>query len=230
MSGDGLDAVVRQVDPDRWLSSRFIGVPELRSDVVTVYAYDQELSRACRVTSNALLAEIRLTWWHEAVDEIFAGGRVRDHPAAARLTELVRRRDLGRAALEAMIEGRIEALGAAELTLAQALRWSQQVAGSAASLVGTLLDPLASQTTLANGGALWGLAALVWAGRTGRAEAAAHVAESLPGVARDAARLSPRAFPAVAHATLARVLAGIGRQGPLVRQARLIAAVTTGRL
>ena len=230
MADDDLDAVVRRVDPDRWLSSRFVTDPALRSDVVTLYAYDQELSRAGRVTSNTLLAEIRLTWWREALDEMFAGGPVRYHPAAARLTEVVRRHALPREPLEAMIDGRVETLGAAELTLEEALRWSEAVAGSAASLAGAILDPAAPRSTLAGGGALWGLSALARAGLTRRAGAAAHIDRVLPGVARDAARLSPKAFPAIAHATLARGLARAGDRRPLVRRARLIAAVTTGRV
>ena len=56
-----LDALMRRVDPDRWLSSRFIADPAARADVVSLYAYDHELARAPKVTSNALMGEIRLT-------------------------------------------------------------------------------------------------------------------------------------------------------------------------
>jgi phytoene synthase len=230
MLDDDLDAVIRQADPDRWLSSRFITDAALRSDVVALYAYDQELSRAGRVTSNALLAEIRLTWWREVLDEIFAGGQVRYHPAAARLTGVIRRHALPRAPLELMIDGRIDTLGSAELPIEDALRWSEAVAGSAALVVGVILDPIAAHSTTAAAGALWGLSVLARAGKTRRAAAATHIAAVLPGVARDAARLSPKAFPAVAHATLVRDLARPGNRRPLMRQARLIFAVTTGRL
>ena len=84
-----LDALVRRVDPDRWLSSRFIADPGARADVIALYAFDHELARAPRWRSNALLGEIRLTWWREALDEIFDGRPVRRHPTAQALAEAV---------------------------------------------------------------------------------------------------------------------------------------------
>src|SRR5215471_7113258 len=95
---DDLDELVRRTDPDRWLSSRFIGAPGARADVIALYAYDHELARAPKVTSNALLGEIRLTWWREALDEIFAGKAVRRHPTAEALAAAVARHALPRAA------------------------------------------------------------------------------------------------------------------------------------
>ena len=77
---DDLDDLIRRTDPDRWLSSRFIADAAARADVVAIYAYDHELARAPRVASNALLGEIRLTWWREVLDEAFEGRPVRHHP------------------------------------------------------------------------------------------------------------------------------------------------------
>ena len=84
-SSSDLDAMMRRVDPDRWLSSRFVGQPDARADIVALYAFDHELARAPRIASNALLGEMRLTWWREALDEIFEGRPVRHHPAAQAL-------------------------------------------------------------------------------------------------------------------------------------------------
>ncbi|HEY9218896.1 MAG TPA: squalene/phytoene synthase family protein, partial [Phenylobacterium sp.] len=92
MSDSDLDSLVQRVDPDRWLSSRFIADPAARADVIAVYAFDHELARAPRVASEPLLGEIRLTWWSEVLDEIFAGGAVRHHPGAQALANAVRRR------------------------------------------------------------------------------------------------------------------------------------------
>src|SRR5437762_185405 len=91
-----LDALIRRVDPDRWLSSRFIGQAAPRADVIALYAFDHELARAPRVASNALLGEMRLTWWREALEEIFEGRPVRQHPAAQALAAAVGRRGLQR--------------------------------------------------------------------------------------------------------------------------------------
>ena len=57
---DDLDDLIRRVDPDRWLSSRFVADAALRADVLAIYAYDHELARAPRVASNPILGEIRL--------------------------------------------------------------------------------------------------------------------------------------------------------------------------
>ena len=110
MAADDLDLVVRRADPDRWLASRFIADRRARADVVALYAFDHELARVRRLASNALLAEIRLAWWREALDEVFAAGPVRAHPVARALAQVVARRDLPRAPLEAMIDARIAVL------------------------------------------------------------------------------------------------------------------------
>ena len=43
---EDLDAQTRRLDPERWLSSRFIADPEARADVIAIYAFDPELARA----------------------------------------------------------------------------------------------------------------------------------------------------------------------------------------
>jgi phytoene synthase len=105
---EDLDALVRRVDPDRWLSSRFISDPEKRADVVALYAFDYELRRAIEATTNPIMAEIRLTWWSEALDEVYGGGPVRRHPVADAVAALVRRREVPRRLLEETIEARLQ--------------------------------------------------------------------------------------------------------------------------
>src|SRR3954464_15291449 len=105
-----LDEIVRRADPDRWLPSRFIAAPAARAGVIALYAYDTELARAPKVASNALLGEIRLTWWREALDEIFGGKPVRRHPTAQALAATVERHGLSRAPLETMIDARYREL------------------------------------------------------------------------------------------------------------------------
>src|ERR1700678_1084633 len=104
MPGDDLedlDDVVRRGDPDRWLATRFIGDRGARADVVALYAFDHELSRARRVASNPLIAEMRLAGWRDAVAEIWAGERTRAHPVARALAAVRGRRDLPRQSFEA---------------------------------------------------------------------------------------------------------------------------------
>src|SRR3954469_8491687 len=103
-SDDDLDGLVRRTDPDRWLASRFVADAPARADLIALYALNYELSRAAEVASRPLVAEMRLAWWREAIEEAFdeaAGGLPgRRHPAASALALAVGRRALPRGGLE----------------------------------------------------------------------------------------------------------------------------------
>ena len=43
-----LDAQVHNADLDRWLSSRFVADVQLRSDLITLYAFEAELMASPR--------------------------------------------------------------------------------------------------------------------------------------------------------------------------------------
>lgn len=138
---DDLDDLIRRTDPDRWLSSRFIGDAGLRADVIAIYAYDHELARAPKVASNSLLGEIRLTWWREVLDEAYEGRHVRHHPTAQALAGVIARRDLPREPLEAMIDARYRELDATQMSDVEALEWARGTGGRAAEVAARLLEP-----------------------------------------------------------------------------------------
>jgi phytoene synthase len=223
---EDLDALVRRVDPDRWLSSRFIGDPGQRADVIAVYAYDHELARAPRVASNSLLGEIRLTWWREALDEIFEGREVRRHPTAQALAGAVRRNGLARAPLEAMIDGRYRELDATPLTAGEAVEWARDTAGRAAQAAIAVLDPQATIEPAFEAAAAWALAWRV----AERPELRASFQQLLAEGRRGAARLSAAAFPAVAHAVFAGTRARGGSTETLGGRLRITLAVARGRI
>jgi phytoene synthase len=228
-AADDLDELIRRVDPDRWLTSRFIADAVARADVVALYAFDHELARARRVASTPLMAEIRLTWWREALDEIFGEGPARRHPTAEALAAAVRR-GLPRAPLEAMIDGHAEALEAGELDEAGALRWAEAVEATAAQAAAMILDPAAQAGAAAPAGRAWGLAMLVRAGLAAHGTIAAPLRAAL-AEARIAARsLSAAAFPAALPARLARFDLAGRRPGPLDRRVAIVLAMATGRL
>lgn len=219
-----LDDQVRGADPDRWLATRFIADPLARADVVTLYAYDAELARAPRASTNPLIAEIRLTWWREALDEIFDGGPVRRHPVAEGLAGVVRRRGLPRELLEAMIDARMEALEIATFDAALAERWADQVGGSAATLAGMILDPQADPRRLPAAGRVWGLVLLLRAGKFTDTQILKAAVEAA------AAPVDAQLFPAIAHATLARADLRSRSPSHLPRRLRLLWAVLRGRI
>jgi len=219
--GDDLDDLVRRVDPDRWLSSRFIADAALRADVIAIYAYDHELARAPRVASNALLGEIRLTWWREMLDEAYEGRHVRHHPTAQALADVIRRRGLPREPLEAMIDGRYRELDATPMTSKEALAWARDTAGRAAEAAAMILAPGTDAGPARAAGTAWALAK-----RSAEVPTLAGDAEKALRGARQAVRgLDATIFPVVAHASL------IGRRrSPLRDRLRLTWAVARGRI
>jgi 15-cis-phytoene synthase len=228
--GEDIDRVVRRADPDRWLASRFIADRRHRADVVALYAFDGELERVRRVASNPLMAEIRLTWWREAVEEIGGGGPARAHPVGRALADAVAGHDLPREPLEAMIEARLAVLGKTQLDIDEARVWARDAGGSVAALAARVLDPTGDPGAAAPAGAVWGLVLLRRAGRADRGELDRAIAESLPSASRAARRLSAPAFPAAACATLARARLASGRLFEIERRARLALAVGRGLL
>ena len=230
MAGDEIEDVVRRTDPDRWLASRLVGDARDRSDVLTLYAFDSELARAIRVTSSPLMAQIRLTWWSEALEEIASGGAVRSHPLAQRLCELVWGRGLPTDLFAELIEGRVAVLGMAQLGDEAALAWADTVAGSAAVLAAMILGAGDLAPAARTAGRLIGLGALVREGVLARADLAERLAPMLREANAAARRLPASAFPAIAAAALARDQLRASPSSELSRRLRLLWAAARGRL
>lgn len=201
LGGEDLDGLIRRVDHDRWLSSRFIADAEARADVVALYAFDHELRRAREVASKPVLAEIRLTWWSEVLGQIAGAGPVRRHPVAHALERAVRRRGVAPALLEGAIDARLYALdGDREAGEAEAAEHLTAAAALA-------LDPRTDVEAAKRLGRAWATRVL-----TPEARAAAR-------------RISAAGFPAVAHAALTG-----GSGSELARRLRLTWAVARGRV
>jgi phytoene synthase len=232
-AADSLDEKVRRVDPDRWLASRFAPDAEARADLVALYALDHELTHVLEAVHEPMMAEIRLTWWREAIEEIFAGEPARAHPALQALAVAVRRRNLARSPLEAMIEARFEDIDRAAFADEAALMaYADQVCGAPLSLALAVLGE-AHASALRPGALAWTLGRAAegavrspWSPEETRERGLAALAE-----ARKAARgLKPEAFPAVAHLTLVGPRLRGRRPGGLEARARLMLAVVTGAI
>ena len=229
-----LDDLVRRVDPDRWLASRFIADPAARADVIALYAFNYELARVAGGVSNALMGEIRLTWWREAMEEIAAGMPPRKHPnveaiAASRIDPL---------ALATLVEARFDDLDEAPpADEGRALAYVDGTAGALAVLAARRLDPSADPHAVKGAARAYGLAGL-WrlklAGRSRlpedwtQADLARRVADQLKVARRELKGLPVAAFPAIAPAALAGVYARGRDPGELEKKARLTWSVATG--
>jgi phytoene synthase len=227
---EDLDALVARVDPDRWLSSRFIDDPQARADVIAIYAFDHELARVPKVASNALLGEIRLTWWREVLDQIFEGRPVRLHPTAQALAGVVGRHGLPREPLDSMIDARYRELDAGPMTAEEATDWARGSAGAAASLAARILDPRSDPSQVASAGAAWALALRMGADAEQRARLAPALKVQLALARREVRGLSIAAYPAAAHAALAGRRSRGAAAAPWSSRLRLILSVATGRI
>lgn len=102
---DAVAAEVARADPERWRAA--MTAPEARrAGQMALYAFNLEIARAPFVTSEPMLAEIRLRWWRDALAEIAAGLPPRRHEIVAPLAEAIRTADLPPALFEAMIDAR----------------------------------------------------------------------------------------------------------------------------
>lgn len=79
---------VRVQDPDRFYAALFAR-PDRREALFALLAFNHEIARVREQVSEVRLGEIRLAWWHEALDDI-EQGRVRAHPAAKALAAAYR--------------------------------------------------------------------------------------------------------------------------------------------
>ncbi len=229
-----LDALVRRVDPDRWLASRFIADPDARADVITLYALNYELSRAAEVATQPLIGEMRLAWWREALEEIFDGRPVRKHPVAAGLAQAIGRRGLPREGLEALVDGRLRELEPWPLGEDEVLAYLDATAGGLMTLAVQVLAP-GVQADLRPAARAWGLVGLQRVGGRLPAEWEAgmvrkRVEEALEAAHRELKDLAVPAFPAAAYATLARPYARGASPSDLGKRLRLTWSVARGRL
>lgn len=71
-------ALVQKADPDRFRAAMAAPVAA-RPVLFALYAFNVEVARAPWVTQEAMIAEMRLQWWRDALEEIAKDGIVRRH-------------------------------------------------------------------------------------------------------------------------------------------------------
>lgn len=232
----GLDDLVRRMDNDRWLASRFVSDIAARTDVVALVAFNYELARVAGGVTSALMGEIRLTWWREAMEELAAGKAPRKHPAVEALAAC----GVDPTALAAMAEARLADLEEAPFAdEAAVLSYLDATAGALAGLTARRLDASADPAAVRAAARAYGLAGLWRLKLAGRsrlplawtaADVEARVAEQRKIAGSELKALPIAAFPAVAPAALAARQAKGREMGELEKKARLTWSVATGRI
>jgi len=98
-------SAVRRGDRDRYLTALFAPA-DRRDDLLVLAAFNLEIARAREQVREPMLGLIRLQWWRETLDPIFAGGPVRKHPVAEALALTIKRYNLPRDPFDRMINAR----------------------------------------------------------------------------------------------------------------------------
>ena len=95
--------IVARGDPDRFASAMAAPV-EARRMLFPLYAFNVEVARAPWVTEEPMIAEMRLQWWRDALEEIGQGGAVRRHEVVTPLAEVLD--EEGAAVLDKLVQAR----------------------------------------------------------------------------------------------------------------------------
>ncbi|WP_074734451.1 squalene/phytoene synthase family protein [Ruegeria halocynthiae] len=81
-------ALVHRADPDRFMAAMAAPVAA-RAVLFPIYALNVEVARAPWVTQESMIAEMRLQWWRDALQEIVEGPTVRRHEVVTPLSRVL---------------------------------------------------------------------------------------------------------------------------------------------
>ena len=96
---------IRQHDHDRYLAA-LLAPAAARDGLLALLGFNLEVAKVREVISEPLIGRIRLEWWREAIDEIYAGKPPRRHEIVLALAQTIERHNLTRTHLDAVIDGR----------------------------------------------------------------------------------------------------------------------------
>jgi phytoene synthase len=160
MTEPDFNAALQKSDPDRRLAALFAS-SEARQGLLTLYAFNHEISRVADAVSESLIGEMKLTWWRDAVSDLYASPPViRRHDVTEGLSVLVDR--VSEAELLALIEPRLDDISARPYaSQTDVLDYVDRTSGALMSLAlkicGVELDP----NWVRDAGRAWGLTGLL---------------------------------------------------------------------
>ena len=154
--------LVRRHDRDRFLTA-VLAPPGRREALFAVYAFNHEVAKVAEVVTEPIAGQIRLQWWREGLEGIYAG-QPRAHQVAVPLSEAVQSYGLTRDHFEALLDARERDLD--EMPPASLDDLEGYAEATAARLVQLALEVLEardspSQTAGRHVGIAWGLTGLL---------------------------------------------------------------------
>jgi phytoene synthase len=147
--------LARRFDRERWLAA-LLAPPAVQATLVALLAFNYEVAKTRESVSQPMLGQIRLQWWREGVESIYAG-RPRAHQVVEALAAAGRARPLDRAHFDRLIDARESDLDDAPFAdLAALENYAEATAGGLALLGLEALGVEAAQAAR-KAGAAWAL-------------------------------------------------------------------------
>lgn len=247
MPAEDFNTLLHKADPDRRLAALFAPA-QTRDALLALYVFNHEIARIPESVTEPLIGEMRLTWWREAIEALYADPpQPRRHDVLEALAPLIGR--LPKSEVLGLIEARrddLEAAGPDTLAAVEA-----QVGARAVGLMRLALRLAAPDADLELAeiaGRAWGLVGLLRAYPQGHARGRPPFRPELHDAVRQSAaqavealkafRAPAESFPAIGYAALAKghqrrvpadPAASPAEWGLLGRQLKLTGASLTGR-
>ncbi len=155
-----LPALLRRHDRDRFLAT--LCAPAARQPALwALLGFNYEIARVREVVSEPVLGQIRLQWWRDALDEIYAGKKPRRHEVVEPLAEALLGCGLDRTLLDGMIDAREQDLAGEPPPDLAALE--TYLAATSSNLLQAQLAVLGVEASAAarHVGIAWGLVGLI---------------------------------------------------------------------
>ncbi|MDE1173956.1 MAG: phytoene/squalene synthase family protein [Parvibaculaceae bacterium] len=151
---------LRRLDHDRYLGV-LLAPRESRDALVALHAFNIEIARVREAVSEAMLGEIRLEWWREAV-EALAAGQARGHEAALAMDQTGVVKKLGAEPLIALIDARARDLDDEPFTDMAALEaYALGTSSALMKMAAAILGGRANHPSLAPAGIAYALTGLL---------------------------------------------------------------------
>ena len=129
--------VIEIADPDRSLALLHVTQP-VRSAIAALWALDEALGRVLAGTTDPMIGQLRLTWWHQAIGALPAGAA--GEPVLTALGGQVVARGIAPAGLLPLVEGWEALLDPLPLTDEALAAFATLRGGTLWRLAGALLD------------------------------------------------------------------------------------------
>ena len=200
-----LDARIKRVDEERWLSSRYADAGT-RTSLVVLYAFYYELARVRLAVTDQTLGQIRFQWWRDAIEEL-GQGKVREHDLVLALRSEIQQGHLSAPRLVQLIDDHQQAFLANDRGL--------EPEGALAALASDVMAPGHALADIISE------VAPVWAKlRRGEETGSRPVRVRVPSDLR----------PALAHLRLRHAWDRGRRPGPTQKRFSILLAVLTGSI